>query len=83
MNGVGSSQDLDTLVINGSVISKERTGTSWSYGVYRWNGYWQHLSQDSGFDTRINSYERVQAFDPPPFAPSSSEIPYLTNWREQ
>ncbi len=83
MPGVGDSQDLDTLTINGSVVSSRRTGTSWGYGVYKqtWWGY-DYLVQDSGFSNRINSYERVQAFNPPPFAPDASAVPYYVNWKE-
>ncbi len=80
MTGVGSSQDLGSLTINGTVVSKNRTGTAWSYWVYRWGTGW--LGQNSGFANRVNSYERAQAFDPPPFAPSSSTVPYLVGWSE-
>ncbi len=79
--GVGTTQDLETLTINGTVVSSERTGTSWGYWIYRWGYGW--IEEDSGFANRVNSYERVQAFNPPPFAPSASTIPYMVNWREE
>ncbi len=85
MPGVGASQDLNTLTINGTVVSAKRTGTSWTYGVYKqttWWGSYTYIVEDSGFANRINKYERVQAFDPPPFTPSSDTVPYYVNWQE-
>jgi len=81
--GVGSSQDLDTLTLNGTVVSSERTGTAWGYGLYKKYMWWYiYIEEDSGFDNRVNLYQRVHAFNPPPFAPSASAVPYLVNWSE-
>ncbi len=82
--GVGVSQDLGTFTLNGTVVSKKRTGTAWSYGLYKQYLWWYiYIEEDSGFSSRINSYQRVHALDPPPFTPSSSTVPYLINWKEQ
>ncbi len=82
--GVGTSQDLGTLTINGTIVSSERTGTAWSYGLYKQYLWWYiYIEEDSGFANRINSYQRVLASDPPPFTPASSTVPYFINWQEK
>jgi hypothetical protein len=82
--GVGESQDLGTFTLNGTVVSSQRTGTAWGYGLYMQYLWWYvYIEEDSGFTTRVNSYERVLAADPPPFTPASDTVPYLINWREK
>ncbi|MCD5384424.1 MAG: hypothetical protein LRZ97_00740, partial [Candidatus Pacebacteria bacterium] len=59
------------------------TGTAWGYGLYKKYMWWYiYIEEDSGFDNRVNLYQRVHAFNPPPFAPSASAVPYLVNWSE-
>ncbi|TSC86942.1 MAG: hypothetical protein G01um10148_47 [Parcubacteria group bacterium Gr01-1014_8] len=63
------------LTTNGSVISNKRVGTKWlcgSPGVYC-----------SGYNLRIDNYDRILAFAPPPFTPSASADYKFVLWREQ
>ncbi len=63
-----------TLTTNGSVISNIRVGTKWlcgSPGVYC-----------SGYGNRIDNYDRILAFSPPPFTPSASPDYKIVLWRE-
>ncbi len=80
-SGVGTAQLLGSFVVNGTAVSQERTGSHWNAWVYRDGDGWS--KQESGFISRTNSYERVQAFDPPPFTPEASTVFYLLNWREK
>ena len=57
----------------GTVVSNGRVGTKWTCGN----------SFCSGYSTRIDSYDRILAFAPPPFTPSSSPDYKLNLWREQ
>ena len=64
-----------TLTTNGSVISNLRVGTKWlcgSPGVYC-----------SGYSNRIDNYDRVLAFSPPPFTPAASPDYKFVLWREK
>lgn len=82
-SGVGSYQDRNTLTINGTIVSAERVGTSWTYGLYKWNGHsWQYIEEDSGYAYRESAYERAQAFGPPPFTPRTTSIPQYVDWHE-
>ncbi len=65
----------DTLTIHGTVVSKERVGTSWGCGF---TGYFC-----SGYANRINSYDRFLRDDPPPFIPSISDDLLLIRWSEE
>lgn len=63
------------LTTNGSVISFRRVGTKWlcgSPGVYC-----------SGYNNRIDNYDRLLAFSPPPFTPSASADFKFVLWREE
>lgn len=63
------------LTTNGSVISFRRVGTKWlcgSPGVYC-----------SGYNNRIDNYDRLLAFSPPPFTPAASADYKFVLWREQ
>lgn len=61
------------LTTVGSVVSNLRTGTSWvSSGV-----------TTSGYSSRIDAYDQLQATDPPPFTPSASTDYSYVLWREQ
>jgi hypothetical protein len=61
------------LTTVGTVVSLQRTGTSWSCsGV-----------TCSGFQSRYDYYDRVLAFSPPPFTSAVSVDYKLALWREQ
>lgn len=65
----------DTLTILGSTVSNKRTGTKWpsvtcSGGV-------------SGYQTRIDAYDRALSNNPPPFTPSTSSDFRFVEWREE
>ena len=63
----------DTLSILGSIISNGRVGTRWgsSTGCY-----------GSGYQNRINNYDRNLATDPPAFTPVASPDYQFVEWRE-
>lgn len=63
-----------TLTILGSTISNKRTGTRWMNGC---------ASGDAGYQTRIDSFDRTLANDPPPFTPITSTDYKFVDWREQ
>jgi len=61
------------LTTVGTVVSNARTGTSWICGS----------TTCSGFQTRIDAYDQLQATNPPPFTPSASTDYGFVLWREQ
>lgn len=62
----------NTLTINGSIVSNGRVGTKWtSGGVFK-----------SGYDTRVNTYDRKLAIDPPPMTPYTSNDYRFIEWLE-
>lgn len=68
----GTNQYKDQLTINGTIVSNERVGTKWTCsGVYC-----------SGFNTRINSFDRRLVEDPPPLTPDVSDTYRFIEWRE-
>ncbi len=67
----GSSNVKDSLTLNGTVISFEK-----SY----WN-FTQNNNLVSGFTTRTINYDGNLLFAPPPFFPTSGEYEFL-NWKE-
>ena len=65
------NQTLLTTI--GTVVSNGRIGTKWTCsGVFC-----------SGYNNRVDTYDRLLAFSPPPFTPSSSPDFKLVLWREQ
>lgn len=63
----------NTLETQGTIVSSGRTGTKWtSGGVFV-----------SGYDGRIDTYDQLQATDPPPFTPSTSVDYRFVQWREE
>lgn len=70
---VGSYNIRDTLTMMGSIISNGRVGTKWgsSTGCY-----------GSGYQNRINNYDRNLATDPPAFTPVASPDYQFVEWRE-
>jgi hypothetical protein len=69
----GAYQIRDTLTIIGSIISNGRVGTRWGTvpSCYA-----------SGYQNRINNYDRNLATDPPAFTPISSQDYEFVEWRE-
>jgi hypothetical protein len=63
----------NSLTINGTIVSNGREGTKWvsSTGTYL-----------SGFNTRINSYDRDLVSNPPPLTPNTSDTYEFIEWRE-
>lgn len=57
----------------GSLVSYQRGALAWTSGG----------AVVSGFQTRNNSYDRVLAFDPPPFTPATSADYKYVLWNEQ
>lgn len=60
------------LTTNGTVVSNERTGTSWSCGS----------TFCSGYQNRTDAYDALQAVAPPPFTPAASTDYRFVRWRE-
>ena len=63
----------NSLSVNGTIVSNGRVGTKWSSG-----STWM-----SGFDTRINTYDRNLVNNPPPLVPNTSDVYEFVEWREQ
>jgi hypothetical protein len=68
VGGYNSYRDLSSLTTNGTVVSKKRTGTSWTDG--------------QAFSTRIDNYDRGLATSPPPMTPFTSPNFRFIEWRE-
>lgn len=66
-----------SLKINGSIVSKGRVGTKWSY----W--YWGCGYNWSGYDQRENSYDRKLMSAPPPMTPFTSDEYKFIDWNEK
>jgi len=62
------------LTTAGSIVSLTRTGTKWMDG----SGTYV-----SGYATRVDAYDQLQAVNPPPFTPSASTDYSFVLWREQ
>ncbi len=61
------------LTTEGSVVSNLQTGTSWISGT----------ATVSGYQTRIDSYDELQATNPPPFTPAYSSGYQFVLWKEE
>lgn len=72
-NDVDPEHIRNLLTIVGSIISNDRVGTKWgtSTGCY-----------GSGYQNRVNNYDRNLATDPPGFTPVSSPDYQFVEWRE-
>ncbi len=68
----------NSLTMNGTIVSNARVGTKWGYSIMGWCG-----STWSGFNTRVNSYDRNLATDPPPLTPFVSDEYKFIEWREK
>lgn len=75
--GLPSSLDSyvlrDSLTLIGSIVSNGREGTKWSSGS----------TTVSGYENRINSYDRKLATNPPPLTPYTSSDYKFVEWREE
>lgn len=69
-----SYEPRGTLTILGTTVSNLRTGTRWVNGC---------SGGDGGYQTRIDSYDRKLATDPPPFTPTTSTDYEFVDWREE
>ncbi len=61
------------LTTAGTIVSAGRTGTKWTSGG----------TFVSGYATRIDAYDQLQAANPPPFTPSASPDYGFVLWREE
>ncbi len=73
--GSGSTR-LGTLTILGTTVSNKRTGTKWLNGC-------SGSTPDAGYQTRVDSYDRYMASNPPPFTPAVSTDYELMDWHEK
>jgi hypothetical protein len=64
-----------TLTIYGTTVSNKRTGTKWTNGCGSGN--------NAGYQTRIDSFDRNLATDPPPFTPIVSSDYEFVDWRQK
>jgi len=67
-SGYGSYDYLNSLTINGTIVSKGRVGTKWG--------------TSSGFANRVNQYNRDLVNNPPPLVPNTSSNYSLVDWKE-
>ena len=65
--------DRERLEMHGSIVSKARVGTRWSYS----NGGFA-----SGYRNRENTYDRKLMTDPPPLTPYSDNEYTFVKWEE-
>lgn len=72
-----SYSQKETLTILGSTISNKRTGTKWSGSPTCGKSY------ASGYETRIDSFDRMLANDPPPFTPVISSDYSFVDWQQR
>jgi len=68
----GSDSQKDMLTIRGTIVSNGRVGTKWGCGGSCWSGY----------ETRVNSYDRNLANDPPPLTPYVDDEYRFIKWGE-
>lgn len=68
----GPYEPRTSLTILGSTISNKRTGTKWTCSGY-----------SAGYQTRIDSFDRAQVNDPPPFTPTTSNDYRFVDWQQE
>jgi hypothetical protein len=61
------------LNLIGTIVSTQRPVACWGSGS----------TCDSGYNNRTTNYDRILAFDPPPFTPATSPDYHFVLWREQ
>lgn len=64
-----------TLTLHGTTVSNKRTGTKWMNGC---GG-----GSDAGYQTRIDSYDRLLSTSPPPFTPFTGSDFKFVDWRQK
>ncbi len=64
--------EQNSLTITGSIVSNGRVGTKWTCGG----------SFCSGYENRVNSYDRDLAINPPPMTPYVSDDYRFVRWLE-
>lgn len=64
-----------TLTILGTTVSNLRTGTKWCLNT--------GCTNSTGYQTRIDAFDRNLATDPPPFTPQTSSDYQFVDWREE
>lgn len=64
-----------TLTILGTTVSNLRTGTKWCLNT--------NCTSSTGYQTRIDAYDRNLSTDPPPFTPQTSSDYQFVDWREE
>jgi hypothetical protein len=62
------------LTTSGTVVSNGNTGTQWQCG--------SPSALCSGYATRVDSYDELQALSPPPFTPTASTNYQFIEWKE-
>ena len=73
-SALASYAQRSQLTTYGTVVSNGRTGTAWQCAGWSVNC--------SGFLSRIDAYDELQALAPPPFTPSASPDYKYVIWRE-
>lgn len=68
----------NSLNVIGTVVSNERVGTQWTYSASGCSS-----GSTSGFLTRVDSYDKVLAQNPPPFTPVASPDSKFVVWKEK
>ncbi len=72
-----------SLTVNGTIVSNQRPVTRWTYSSLAYGCPGGISSDWNGFNIRNTIYDRLLAFSPPPFTPSSSADYKLSLWREK
>lgn len=70
----GTYEPKGTLTILGTTVSNKRTGTKWINGCG---------GSDAGYQTRVDSFDRYMASNPPPFTPAVASDYQLMDWHEK
>jgi len=71
----GTYEPRGTLTMLGTTVSNLRTGTAWEDGC--------GTGSNAGYQTRIDSYDRTLANDPPPFTPITSTDYRFVDWQQK
>lgn len=71
----GVYEPRGTLTILGTTVSSLRTGTAWSNGC--------GTGVNAGYRTRIDSFDRQNATNPPPFTPVTSLQWKFVDWQQK
>lgn len=69
-----SYEPRGTLTITGTTVSNLRTGTKWLGGCG---------ATDAGYQTRVDSFDRLLSTNPPPFTPFTGTDYEFVDWRQK